>query len=252
MIDVLLERLRRIEPGELESSTSLPGLEGVDAGLAGMVLVAAVVAIVMCFNARTWLVLRILVTVVHELGHAVVGVLSGRRLTGITVAADMSGQTVTVGKAQGPGRVLTTVAGYPVPPVVGAVLMVAAAQGFAPLALALASTLLVVLLVMVRSALTFVVFALAAGLGLVVCWYDQPVLTTGFVLAVGIFLIVGGLRAVFSLTAEHTRGRTARSDAATLGTLTPLPAGVWLALFLIVSTASAVAGILSVATVFAA
>lgn len=244
------ERLGRIGPEDLDAATSLSVFGDLNPGLAGIVVAAAVLAIGMSLNSRTWVALRILVTVVHELGHAVIGVLCGRRLSGITVAADMSGQTVTVGKAAGPGRVLTTIAGYPVPPVVGAALMVLAAQGYAPVALAVGSALLVILLVMVRSFLTFTVFFLAAGAGLLVWWLAEPVLTTGVVLAFGIFLVIGGLRAVLSLISEHARGRTSRSDAATLGLLTPLPAGVWLTLFLLVSLGAAVAGVLSVADVF--
>lgn len=244
------ERLARVDSGDLASSDTLAVFGDLNPGLAGIVVAAALLAIGMSANARTWVALRVLVTVVHELGHAVVGVLCGRRLTGITVAADMSGQTVTVGKPRGVGRVLTTIAGYPVPPVVGAAFMVAAAGGFAPVTLAVSSALLVVLLVMVRSALTFAVFVLAAALGLATWWWGGPVATTGLLMAFGIFLVIGGLRAVLSLIAEHSRGRTSRSDAATLADLTPLPAGLWLAVFLVVSLAAAVAGAMSVWDVF--
>lgn len=35
-----------------------------------------------------WRVLRVVVTLVHELGHAVVGILCGRRFTGFVLRAD--------------------------------------------------------------------------------------------------------------------------------------------------------------------
>ena len=51
---------------------------------------------------------RTLVTVVHEAGHAVVGIACGRRFQGFVVQRDMSGHAVTKGKPTGPGRILTS------------------------------------------------------------------------------------------------------------------------------------------------
>ena len=71
-----------------------------------------------------WRLLRVGITLVHELGHALVGVLVGRRFTGFVVRGDMSGHAVTVGPARGVGRVVTTWAGYPMPALVGAAMIV--------------------------------------------------------------------------------------------------------------------------------
>ena len=75
--------------------------------------------------------MRLAVTLVHELGHALVGLAVGRRFTGFVLRGDMSGHAVTVGPARGPGRVLSTWAGYPAPAVVGAALVWAAGRGWA-------------------------------------------------------------------------------------------------------------------------
>lgn len=67
--------------------------------------------------ARRWG--RTLVTIVHEAGHAGVGVLVGRRFQGFVVERDLSGHAVTAGRSRGPGRIATTWAGYPTPAVLG-------------------------------------------------------------------------------------------------------------------------------------
>src|SRR5688500_5955386 len=108
-------------------------------------LVAALVAVAV---SALWRVLRIAVTLVHELGHALVGMAVGRRFTGFVLRGDMSGHAVTVGPSRGSGRVVTTWAGYPAPALVGALMVGAAARGWAaPLVTA---ALLVLLLALVR------------------------------------------------------------------------------------------------------
>src|SRR6187397_1661419 len=92
-----------------------------------VVLVAALVAVSV---EPAWRVLRLGVTLVHELGHAGIGMLCGRRFTGFVLRGDMSGHAVTVGPARGLGRVLTTWAGYPAPAVVGAVVVWLAVRGW--------------------------------------------------------------------------------------------------------------------------
>ena len=54
-----------------------------------------------------WKWVRPTVTVIHELGHALVGVVCGRRFRGFVISPDMSGHAITKGPARGPGMVLT-------------------------------------------------------------------------------------------------------------------------------------------------
>lgn len=63
----------------------------------------------------TWNIFRSAATWVHEAGHAIVALLTGRSVTGIRVNADSSGLTEHVGSRTGLGRVLTAFAGYPAP-----------------------------------------------------------------------------------------------------------------------------------------
>lgn len=177
-----------------------------------------------------WHLLRPAVTIVHELGHAVVGILMGRRFTGFVVSADMSGHAVTVGPRRGIGRILSTGAGYPAPAVVGAVLVQIALYGWARAALFTALCVLVVSLVFTRSGHTVLaVLASAAAVG-ALWWWGSAALTALLTLAAGIFLLLGAWRHL--LTVALSGGR--QDDPGQLARLTPVPAALWTASFALV------------------
>ncbi|MPV38295.1 M50 family peptidase [Georgenia subflava] len=177
-----------------------------------------------------WRRLRVLVTVVHELGHGLVGVLFGRRFTGLVLRGDMSGHAVTVGKAGGAGRVLSTWAGYPAPAVVGAVLVRLAGSGWSPPVLGLLTVVLLGALLRVRSLYTAAVMvALTAGTA-ALWWWGSPSLQAAVLLGLGLFLLVGAWRHLGALLA----GPSAGSDATVLARLTIVPRWCWTLSFAVV------------------
>jgi hypothetical protein len=207
------------------------------------VLLAAALALLTVSWTAAWRWTRIVVTIAHEGGHALVAVLAGRGLTGIRLHADTSGLTVSTGARRGPGLVLTFLGGYPAPSLlgIGGALLVAAEQ--TALMLWIATALLVATLFHVRNA--FGVFAVLATGALVgsVAWWGTPRLQDGFAAALCWFLVFGGVRAVHELRLTRRRGA---SDADMLGALTWVPRGMWVALFWLLAAAAVVvaAGIL--------
>lgn len=180
-----------------------------------------------------WGLVRPLVTVVHELGHAVVGMLCGRRFTGFVVSADMSGHTVTRGRPRGVGIVLTTAAGYPAPALVGA-LMVWGGSQWSRLVALVAAVAFLVALVRSRSVLTVVVLAVLTLSAVTLWWVDDSGLRPGLVVALGVALVVGAWRQWFAVA----RSADPRQDPAALARLSGIPAPAWNALFLAVIAAS--------------
>src|SRR5207302_4543018 len=73
------------------------------------------VALVGLVGRRSWRIGRLAVTAVHEVGHAVVAVLVGRRVTAVHLRADSSGVTYHRGPRRWFGGVATAAAGYPTP-----------------------------------------------------------------------------------------------------------------------------------------
>jgi len=69
-----------------------------------VVVGAALVALAVVATPATWRWSRHVITIAHEGGHALVALLSGRRLQGIRLHSDTSGLTVSRGKPRGPGN----------------------------------------------------------------------------------------------------------------------------------------------------
>ncbi len=180
-----------------------------------------------------WRAARTLVTVVHESGHALVGVACGRRFVGFVVNTDMSGETVTAGRPRGPGRVATTAAGYPMPALVGAGLVAAGLHGYSGLVLLVAWVILVVVLCHARSLYTVASLVLLAGAVAALWWAGGGELGSAVVCGVGVFLVLGGWRAWFSVL----RSGDASQDPGVLAGLTHIPGALWNLVFALVMAA---------------
>jgi hypothetical protein len=195
------------------------------------VLIVLVGALVAVAADPLWRVLRLGVTLVHELGHAGIGMLCGRRFTGFVLRGDMSGHAVTVGPSRGFGRVLTTWAGYPAPGVVGAVVVWLAVRGWSAPVLTGILAVLVTAALRVRSGLTALVVGVALVAAGALWWAGPPQLQAQVVVAVGLVLIVGGWRHLGAVMASP---EPAVSDPGVLTRLTRVPRLVWNTTFVVV------------------
>lgn len=199
--------------------------------LAGWTLVAV---LALGFVAATWWpawrVLRLVVTLVHELGHALVGVACGRRFTGFVLRSDMSGHAVTVGPASGAGVVATTWAGYPAPGIVGTLLVGLATAGWAAPTLALLLVGLLTTLTRVRSALTGLVVVAVLTACAALWWWRDDALQQQVLVGVGLLLLVGAWRHLATMLG----GIEPRSDPGSLARTTGVPAVLWVASFALV------------------
>lgn len=205
-------RLARGEPIELEPE---------QLAIVGAVALAVVVI------GPVWRVVRLGVTLVHELGHAGVGVLFGRTFTGFVLRGDASGHAVTRGPTRGLGLVATTWAGYPAPALLGAALAFVAGTGWAAATLAAMALILLLSLIRVRSVLTAVVtLGTLAGLG-ALWWWREDLLQVQVLTGLAAVLVVGAWRHVIVAAADHSPG----NDARVLARLTPIPRVLWLLTF---------------------
>ena len=198
------------------------------------VLVVLALALLAVAYRPLWQVVRLVVTLVHELGHALVGVLAGRRFTGFVLRGDMSGHAVTVGPARGLGRSLTTWAGYPAPALVGAAVVWLAVHGWAAPVLTAVLAVLVAVALRVRSLLTGAVVLVALVAAGALWWSAAGELQAQAVVAVGVVLIVGAWRHLGAVLASADQGV---SDPAVLARLTRVPRGFWNATFVVVLAA---------------
>jgi hypothetical protein len=208
----------------------------------------ALFAALLVFGPRAlWRVTRTVVTIAHEAGHGFVALLTGRRLTGIRLHSDTSGVTVSVGRTTGPGMVLTALAGYLAPSLLGLAAAGVVRVELVEVALWAAIVLLLATLIYIRNVYGWIVVVLTGGLVGAVVWYGSPPLRIGFAEAAAWFLMFGGLRAVRELAAarrdQRRRGaQRTDSDADQLARLTGVSAWFWVGLFWLVAFVAVILG----------
>ena len=208
-------------------------------GLTGLIAIAVVL------DSRSWRLAGKVITIAHEGGHALVSVLSGRRLDGIRLHSDSSGVTYSRGKRTGPGLVLTAAAGYVMPSLLGAGAALLLAERHLTAMLWLALVLLAATFLAIRNVFGALAVLVTAGGVFAVSYYASAAVQAGFAYLAAWFLLFGGVRPAFEL-ARGSVGRHQRwtrgSDAEQLARLTGAPAGLWISLFVLVALAALVAG----------
>jgi len=211
-----------------------------------VVAVSGAAALLVVLNPQAWHLARNAITIAHEGGHALVSVLSGRRLEGIRLHSDTSGETVSRGRRTGPGMVLTAFAGYVTPSLLGAGAAVLLATHHVILLLWLFLVLLGTTFLAIRNAYGVLAVLLTAGAVCTVTLLATAPVQAAFGYGAAWFLLLGGVRPVAELSRSRVRsrrrGRPLASDADQLARLTGVPGGVWVALFGLVAVAALVAG----------
>lgn len=205
-------------------------------------LLLALVALACIAWAPVWRITRHLVTVVHEGGHGVVALLVGRRLSGIRLHSDSSGLTVSRGRPTGAGMVLTLLAGYLGPSVLGLLLGAGIHTGHAVGTLWLLLVALVMMLLQIRNLYgLWVVVASGAALLAVTRWLD-PTAQTAVAQTICAFLLLAGPWSLIDLQRSRRAGVARRSDPDQLGHLTHVPGTLWWLVMLLFSLGCLAAG----------
>lgn len=174
-----------------------------------------------------WPITRMVVTIAHEAGHALVALVTGRRLTGIRLHSDTSGLTVSRGRPRGPGMVATLLAGYPAPALLGICAALVLASGRAVLLLAALVVVLAGMLVMIRNLFGLLVLVIGIAAVAAATWFLAPVHQSWIAYLITWILVLAAPRPVL----EMARQRSRSSDSAQLARLTHLPAAFWSVLF---------------------
>jgi hypothetical protein len=207
-----------------------------------LVLLTAVAGLIAVAFRPVWRVARNAVTIAHEGGHALMALLTGRRLRGIRLEFDTSGLTLSSGRPTGFGMMLTLLGGYIAPSLVGVLGAWLLGGNRITLLLWLAVVLLLLMLINVRNLFGVISLLVTGAIVFVVSWYAAPEVQSVFAYAGVWFLLFGGVRPVFELQSLRSRGRMPESDADQLAHITHVPALFWVGVFLIVDVAALVIG----------
>lgn len=193
-----------------------------------LVIVAA--AALVSIPRESWRIFGLFTTLVHELGHAVAAMLTGRVVRGVRIRRNHSGEALSAGSGR---AVISGLMGYPAPAIVGAGQLWAVFNGFSAIALFAGGIVLLLTLLVIRNLFGVLVvlgsIAVSAAL-----WFTAPADVQAYaLLVIGIALLVGSVRGLGAVIAVHTRnrGNLASSDAYLLYKHTGVPSPVWLLLF---------------------
>lgn len=207
-----------------------------------LVLLSGALALIIVATRLPWRIARNMITIAHEGGHALVAVLTGRRLTGIRLHSDTSGLTLSAGRPSGPGMVFTLLAGYLAPSLLGVAGAWLLGGNRITLLLWIAVALLLVMLVMIRNVFGVVSVVVTGAVVLSVSWYASAQVQAAFAYAGVWFLLFGGVRPVGELQTLRRRGALPGSDADQLAGVTRIPALLWVGLFGVVNLAALLLG----------
>ena len=207
-----------------------------------LVLLTALAGLLAVSFRPVWRVARNAVTIAHEGGHALVALLTGRRLRGIRLEFDTSGLTLSSGRPTGPGMVFTLLGGYIAPSLVGVLGAWLLGGNRITLLLWLAVVLLLLMLINVRNLFGVLSLVVTGAIVFVVSWYASAQVQAAFAYVGVWFLLFGGVRPVFELQRLRSRGRMPESDADQLAHITHVPALFYVGLFLVVNVAALVIG----------
>lgn len=235
--------MHRLEPA---TDAALPALwdrilEVHPAPPTGIVLACATVAL-LAVATPAWSVTRHLVTLTHEAGHAVAALVSGRSLVGIRLHSDTSGLTVSRGRPRGLGMVVTLLAGYTGPAVLGLGCAALLATGRPAAMLWSLLVLLALLLLQIRNLFGLWIVLVCGALVLAVTWWADGRVQSTVAYTVTWFLLLAAPRPVVEVARTRRRGRGLSSDPDQLARLTRIPGVVWVVVFLVLTLAVAVLG----------
>ncbi|MBC7595555.1 MAG: M50 family metallopeptidase [Kineosporiaceae bacterium] len=194
--------------------------------------VVAAAAFVLVAYGRLWTHTRHLVTLVHESGHAVVALATGRRLNSITLHSDTSGLTVSSGKPTGPGMIATAAAGYLAPAILGLLIAALVEADRTMWAMWLALGILALMLLYIRNWFGLLVVAVAGVAVAAILWRAPERVQQSAALLAGWFMLFAAPRTALELWSHRRRRRSRNTDADILARLTHIPAVIWVAIFL--------------------
>lgn len=200
-------------------------------------LIIAAVVLAMVIPAPAWRITGLYSTLVHELGHIVSALFTGRFVTGLRLGWDHSGEVVSRGRGKF-SVIVSGIFGYPAPLWVSALMFWAISIGYAGQALGIYALFFLLALIFVRNWPAFVVCTVSALIALGVVFFAPVDAYLYLSLLIAGFLLIAGLRDYAKLLAVHTwrRRDVAQSDAYLIARATHTFAGLWLLVILALGT----------------
>ena len=190
-------------------------------------VVGATAVVALLLVAAAYTAVGALVTIAHESGHVLLGIVTGHKISHYEVEYGGAGGTSHSDHGWSLGRILLSAAGYTAPPLLGlgGAALLAAGKAW-PLLWTVVALLALALIKAEKEWTTFVVLLFAVATGYVAL-YGAPALQAASAAGIVWILLFGGLRAA------AVSGLGNDSDAAKLARDTLIPRQLWKAGFVV-------------------
>lgn len=196
-------------------------------------IVALVLGLGLVLVPMTWKHVTHAITLVHELGHALVGLITGAQVSSIKINKDSSGVTTSAHPLKNIAltRTFTTFWGYPFPPLVAGALTSLAYTIGVEWAWWAVLILGIICLLFIRNLFGFMITAIWIAMSSALLWFpiNDYLLHAGLWLLTAV-LFFGGIRDFVNLTRIHRSHKDDSSDIQALKQITHIPAAIWLGL----------------------
>jgi hypothetical protein len=173
--------------------------------------------------------------IAHEGAHAIAGWSMGRKIEGVKLNSDATGETLILKADKGPGRIFMAFVGYLGPSFFGLGAAALISLGYARAVLWLALILLTLILFRVRNLFGVVSVLFNGALFVLILSHGSPKLQVTAAYVLSWFLLLSAVGVVL------TRGSNA-ADAAYLREITRLPRFLWSLLWLVITVAALAMG----------
>ena len=202
--------------------------------------VIAAICLFLVVPRELWKITGLYSTLIHELGHITLALLTGRMVMGLRLGWDHSGEVVSRGRGR-ISAVLSGICGYPAPLWASALMFWAASTGYAGRALGVYALFFILALLFARNWPAFAVCSASAVVAVAVVALAPAAAYLYLVLLIAGFLLLAGIKDFFKLLAVHVRhrGRLGQSDAFLIAQATGTFASLWLVVITLLGAAGA-------------
>lgn len=196
--------------------------------------IVAGIVLLLVVPPQVWRITGLYSTLIHEMGHIISAMLTGRFVMGLRLGWDHSGEVVSRGRGKF-SVIFSGLFGYPAPLFVSAVMLWAISAGFAGRALGIFALFFVLALFFARNWPAVLVCLISAAGALAVVFFAPVNAYLYLALLIAGFLLCSGIRDFIKLLAVHTTRRRdlRQSDAYLIAESTGTFASLWLLLMLV-------------------
>lgn len=199
----------------------------------------AVVVGLLVLPRRIWRITGLYSTLIHEMGHIVSAMLTGRFVMGLRLGWDHSGEVVSRGRGKF-SVIFSGLFGYPAPLWVSAVMLWAISEGHAGRALGVYALFFLLALFFARNWPAVVVCLVTSAVALAVGFFAPAGTYVYLSLLIAGFLLLAGVKDFIKVIGVHTwrRRDLGQSDAYLIARATGTFATLWLVVMLALGTAA--------------